>query len=96
MREYMMNLVGKEAIITESPNSRLVGVHGTIIDETRNTISIKDGRRARVVPKQLCELNIGSDKNPVNIHGRAICFRQEDRIKEYRKIMKEISRVGVK
>ncbi|MHB8396131.1 MAG: ribonuclease P protein subunit [Thermoplasmataceae archaeon] len=96
MREYMGNLVGKEAIITESPNSRLIGLHGTIIDETRNTISIKDGRRTRVVPKQLCELNIGSDKNPVNIHGRAICFRQEDRIKEYRKIMKEISRVGVK
>ena len=37
---YLMNLVGKQVSVSDSTNPRFLGVNGTIIDETKNTISM--------------------------------------------------------
>ncbi len=89
---YLMNLVGKQVSVSDSTNPRFLGVNGTIIDETKNTISIASGAGRVMIPKETCRFRITSGSTQAELLGRAIMFRQEDRIKEYRKIGREIER----
>ncbi len=62
--------------ITESRNTSLIGLKGTIIDETKNTFTITN-HKDRKVMKEACIFNI--EGNIVN--GESLVARPEDRIK---------------
>ena len=73
-------LVGQKAVVEKSLDQSHVGVEGTIVDETRNTIVMEmDGRELRLQKKgtRLKVLVNGG----ITIDCSDIMFRPEDRIK---------------
>jgi ribonuclease P protein subunit POP4 len=78
-------LIGLKARVDQAANPSLIGIEGRIVDETRNTLVIKDGRKERSVPKKEVILEIEVQKEKVKIKGREILGRPEDRIKRTRR-----------
>jgi ribonuclease P protein subunit POP4 len=76
-------LIGLKAKITASTNPSNVGVIGEVVDETRNTLSIKTRRGIRSFPK---DSNVFRFLIPsgdwVEVDGSILVSRPEDRIKK--------------
>ena len=49
-----INLIGKKAAVTASQNQSLIGIQGTITDETKNTITINN----KVIIKDQVTINV--------------------------------------
>jgi ribonuclease P protein subunit POP4 len=78
-------LIGLEIEIVESKNKALIGLKGRITDETKNTITIDDGKERKIMKSQIkMKTEIGNKK--YEIDGRILVGRPEDRIKKQRKI----------
>jgi len=71
-------LVGETAEITEAKNKTLVGVKGRIIDETKSTITIQEGKKTKKIIKEQVKITI----NGKTIDGNTIIGRPETRIKQ--------------
>lgn len=71
-------LIGENAKIVKSSNPRQAGIEGKVIDETRDTITLRTagGRLKKVVKKQVAIMIKG-----YIIPGAKIAARPEDRIK---------------
>ncbi|MEM4259681.1 MAG: ribonuclease P protein subunit [Candidatus Woesearchaeota archaeon] len=71
--------IGKKIEIINSKNKSMIGVSGTIIDETKNTFKIrKQGEKIITIMKKNNTFLI--DK--ITIKGNNIIMRSEDRIKK--------------
>jgi ribonuclease P protein subunit POP4 len=78
-------LIGLEIEIVESKNKALIGIKGKITDETKNTITVEDGRERKIMKSQIMmKTKIGNKE--YEIDGRILVGRPEDRIKKQRKI----------
>ncbi len=75
----MGELIGEKVKITKSVRKELIGVEGTIIDETLNTFVIEKAKKEIVVPKKLCTFKVSGQE----VEGKDLLFRPEDRIKKY-------------
>ncbi len=82
--------IGLHATVDDSPDAGLVGLSGTVVDETLHTLTLRPGgpgtRRVQVA-KAACVFAFstpGSDREPVRVEGRAIQFRSQDRTKKVR------------
>jgi len=74
-------LIGLEAEITDSKNKSNVGIKGTIIDETKNTLTIEDrGKRKRLFKNNII-LKIEINSQAVRIDGKLLSGRPKERIK---------------
>lgn len=51
-------LIGENARITDSPNRSNVGMQGTIVDETKNTITIETNAGYKLLPKRQITIEI--------------------------------------
>ena len=60
MKPHQQPLIGKQAVVTSSPNKQLIGIAGTIKDETKNTLTIND----KQLPKNLITITINNQ--PIN------------------------------
>lgn len=78
-------LIGLHARVVESTDPGLVGLAGTVVDETLRTLTLRraDGREVRV-GKRGNVFEVGTPKGPVRLDGAAIEFRPEDRTKKVR------------
>ena len=78
-------LIGLAASVVESADKGLVGLAGTVVDETLRTISLRraDGRIVRV-GKRESTFEFATAKGPVRVVGAAMEFRPEDRTKKVR------------
>lgn len=75
-------LIGFDIRISKSANRQLIGISGRITDETRNTFTLKSGHREIRLPKSVVHLRLRLPKGEVvEVDGRAIVARPEDRIK---------------
>ncbi len=75
--------IGLETKIVTSSNSHVVGIAGKVIDETRNTFTIKRGKKRKVIIKNTAVFNfVMPDGKIVQIDGQVIVGRPEDRIKK--------------
>jgi ribonuclease P protein subunit POP4 len=76
-------LIGLEVRIVNSSNPSLLGVSGRVVDETKKTLVIESGGKAKVVPKStslfIITLPGGQE---VEVEGGRILGRPEDRIKK--------------
>lgn len=78
-------LIGLEVEVAESLNPSLKGKKGVIMDETRNTLTIKEGKSLKVIPKNEVTLSISTPKGEdVKVKGRKLEARPENRIKKLR------------
>ncbi|GGM72018.1 ribonuclease P [Thermogymnomonas acidicola] len=95
LRDYLDDLIGYHCEVVRSSNSALVGIGGKIVDETRNMVYIGSGRRVRAVPKGVVTLKISKPGREVYLKGPLLCYRPEDRLKESRRIERNLRRGGV-
>lgn len=76
-------LIGLPVRVSAASDQGLVGLSGTIIDETLRTLTIRrdDGRGSRI-SKPGTTFEVTTSRGVVTIDGRAIEFRPEDRTKK--------------
>jgi len=75
-------LVGLEAGVVEGTHEGY-RCRGKIVEETRNTLSIKHGNEVKKIPKDCVRLELKLPKNAVvRIDGNLLVERPEDRIKK--------------
>lgn len=85
---YKHELIGLNVKIIESTNKSLIGIHGKVVDETRNTISIESDNIEKQIPKKTTIFHFQLPDNQwLEIDGKILVSRPEDRLKKkFRKI----------
>jgi RNase P/RNase MRP subunit p29 len=77
-------LIGLPVMVVRSADGSLEGVSGTVSDESRNMLEIRQdgsGRRVRVA-KESCTFRFGlPGGGTADLDGKSIRFRPEDRVK---------------
>ena len=82
-RLVMDELIGLDVKIIKSTRRELIGLGGTVVDETLNTFLLESDSREKTVPKKLCVFEFSADGKKHIIDGRDLVYRPEDRIKKY-------------
>jgi ribonuclease P protein subunit POP4 len=77
-------LIGLEAEVLESTCDQYLGIKGKVVDETRNTLTIEQDGREKMVPKDCCKFRFVEGLATHIVSGKEIKFRPEDRIKKVR------------
>jgi len=76
--------IGTEAKVVKSTNRSCVGVRGRVIDETRNTFTILHNGKRKMIVKDLSIFHFKfSDGTVVEIDGKLLVGRPEDRLKKH-------------
>jgi ribonuclease P protein subunit POP4 len=74
--------IGLDLRISKSHNHQLVGMRGRVIDETKNTLVLRQESKIIRIPKDIVHLNMSLPFNKmIEVDGRSIVARPEDRIK---------------
>jgi ribonuclease P protein subunit POP4 len=72
-----------KAKVVKSSNADCVGISGTVIDETRNTLSIRQNDADKMVVKDSSVFHFTMpDGTIVEVDGKVILGRPEDRLKK--------------
>ncbi len=78
--------IGLDAKVVRSTHPDYVGITGKVIDETRNTLVIRQKNKDKVVVKNTAVFHFTlPDGTIVEIEGNAIVGRPEDRLKKRRR-----------
>ncbi len=75
-------LIGLKCKVVDSKNKNLIGVEGTVVDETRNMLVIETEGKEVKVPKDVVTLHFYLKDATVEVDGRVLLARPEDRIKK--------------
>jgi len=81
---FRHELVGLNVEIVKSSHKGFTGIKGEVIDETKNTIKVEDVEGCeKIIPKNVVTFQFTLPDNAVvEIDGRIIVARPEDRIKK--------------
>ena len=81
---FRHELVGLHVEVVKSSHDGLTGIKGQVIDETKNTIKVEDVDGCeKIIPKNVATFRFTlPDSAVVEIDGRIIVARPEDRIKK--------------
>ena len=80
-QKFRKSPIGLNVIVTKSKNKANIGIEGKIIDETKNTITIKDKKGTKkMILKSNVELKEKS--NCLIIDGKSLFGKIEERIKK--------------
>jgi ribonuclease P protein subunit POP4 len=75
--------IGLETTVVKSSNLDIVGITGSVVDETRNTFTILRDNKKRVVIKETSVFDfVLPDRTVVEMDGKVIMGRPEDRLKK--------------
>ena len=75
--------IGLETTVVKSSNPDVVGIAGRVVDETRNTLTLLHNGKRRVIIKDTSIFDfVMPDGTVVEIEGKVIVGRPEDRIKK--------------
>ncbi len=75
--------IGLNAKVIRSSNKQNEGISGTVVDETRNTFVIRHNNEDKTIVKETSVFEFTlPDATIVEIEGRAILGRPEDRVKK--------------
>jgi len=77
--KYTKEYIGKKVEVTESNQRSVEGITGKIVDETKNTFKLSDGK---ILPKQGNMFKIKINENEMILNGVKLTYRPEDRIKK--------------
>ena len=76
-------LIGLEVKVVSSTNSQLRDMKGTVIDETRNMLTIETPKGEKKLTKQDCTFSFHLPSGEwVKVQGSLLAARPEDRIKK--------------
>ena len=81
MKKHVLRgeLIGCNIEVVEADNKQLEGIKGRIIDETKNTITINDGKHKMLLKNQI-RFIMEIDGKRLKIDGKKINKRPEKRI----------------
>lgn len=80
-------LVGLKARVVKSKHKGYEKISGTIVDETRNTITLRQEDKEKKIPKSPVTLELTiNEKTKVRVDGKLLTARPEDRVKKKIKI----------
>ncbi len=80
-------LIGLKVEIVNSKNKSLIGIRGTIINETKNMLTIElDNKKIKKIIKDQATLNLKFKNHIVQVNGQLLVGRPEERIKKIRKL----------
>jgi ribonuclease P protein subunit POP4 len=91
---YGEEYLGRKITVLESRNSGLQGITGIVVKETKNMFSIETSDMVRQIPKDSCDFNVNVEGTNYLIKGKLIRYRPENRLKELRKINKNLRRMN--
>ncbi len=75
--------IGTEGKIAKSPHADYLGIQGRVINETKNTFTIMHKGKAKNIIKNSVVFNFKfSDGTTVEIDGKLLAGRPEDRLKK--------------
>jgi ribonuclease P protein subunit POP4 len=76
-------LIGLEVKVVSSTNSQLAGLKGTVIDESRNMLTIETSKGEKTLAKEECTFSFHLPSGEwVKVQGSLLVARPEDRIKK--------------
>jgi ribonuclease P protein subunit POP4 len=75
-------LIGLHTEITDSTNSQIIGLNGTIINETKSMIIINTAKGTKMIAKSNNYWKFSIDNKDIVINGSKIAKRPFDRIGE--------------
>ena len=81
---FRHEFIGLPVEVNLSSHERYEGIKGKVVDETKNTIKIEDDNGNRkIIPKKITIFHFTlPDGSKVEINGKIIAIRPEDRIKK--------------
>lgn len=85
-KEYEINeknilnheMIGLKVKIIESSDPKKIKIEGEIIDETKNTIILTNGKK---LPKKECVFEFDINGKKIKVDGKKIMKKPEDRLK---------------
>ena len=76
-------LIGLNAKVTKSSNRNSIGISGKVIDETRNTLVIRQNDDNKTIQKETTTFQFTLPGGTViEVEGNALIGRPEDRVKK--------------
>lgn len=75
-------LIGLNVEIVEAKNKSLIGLKGKIIDETKNLLLIQSDKGVKKVLKDQVTMNIQMKDKKVQLEGKLLVGKPEDRLKK--------------
>ncbi len=79
----MGELIGRDIQIIRCTQKSLIGIKGTIIDETLKILVVDTGEKELKVPKKDCVFRFKTDNREIDVDGKKLSYRPEDRIKKH-------------
>ena len=80
---FRHELIGLPVKVTGSTHEEFIGIKGKVVDETKNTIRIETDSTEKIIPKGVATFHFYlPDGSIVEIEGKIIIARPEDRIKK--------------
>ena len=74
-------LIGIEAEVVDARNEANIGIKGTVVDETKNTLVIETEKGKKRVIKQNAVFEFKFGKQRIRIDGKLLIGRPEERLK---------------
>ena len=75
-------LIGLTVRVSAATNSEIKGIRGTVVDETKNTLSLLSSRGTLMVPKNIATFRFDlPDGRQVDVDGTRLVARPEARLK---------------
>ncbi len=79
-------IIGFDAKVVKSTNPSSMGIKGRVIDETRNTLTLRHASVDKVITKNTVILHLSTaDGTIVEVDGSIMSGRPEDRLKKHLK-----------
>ncbi len=75
--------IGLRCIVSEASDPSLVGLEGEVVDETRNMLILRKGRKERKIPKENATFRLAFEERAIEVEGSVLVGRPEDRIKKH-------------
>ena len=75
-------LIGLEVEVADSTDPSKIGIKGRVVDETMKTLVVETERGRKVLPKAECKFIFDYRGKRVEVDGKLLVARPEDRIKK--------------
>ena len=76
------SFIGLPVEITNSSQKELIGLKGTVVDETKNMVVIDTGKKEVKIQKVSCFFRFSVEDGSVDVDGKKIAFRPHERPKK--------------
>ena len=77
--KYTGEYIGKQLEVIDSNQDAMKGITGKIVDETKSTFELDDGR---ILPKRENTFKVKYNEDRMILNGVKLTYRPEDRIKK--------------